>query len=1186
MIRALHVFLKRFVITVAFLAGFCAPMASWASSVETYIDDALPPDSGIASGQPLSPGQLTMQDILRSVTVKKKIAPPPNPIAAHAAVYAPPSANQTKDVLTVPASVLAPAPAVVTPAASSQPAAEDVQIGPMLQQGLQNLFGASPPPQPVMQVPAAATSAPIPLTPAEPPSQPQNIARDISAAPLPDVAPARPAASKAESLNPAVASAPGCTPTSNSWTKGCAEAGYPSNYVGLIRGETRSTCPSGNLEDVWIANSCVPPDDSAAASSPTALTSPSPTPPPSAASTGPIDASCGSANGLAAKTRPAYELCMSGTTSPVTGNGPWHWNCEGTNGGMNVSCAAPVAATAEAAHSQPVMREANAPMPEDAQCGAAHGTVAAAPPETDLCAKGTPSHVNGSGPWTWACSGSNGGRAAACSAPKRVEGLCGAANASATEQMPTSDLCKAGLASAVTGDGPWNWTCSGLNGGRAATCSASSRLNAVCGPASMNGRSDVPKDGLCNVGKASAVSGSGPWSWVCAGLNGGASVSCEAKLSLGGACGTAHGAVLASAPIEHLCASGKASRVVGNGPWSWTCSGTDGGDTATCMAALGAEPAEPTPPSAPQAAGVSAADLCGEASEFVAIEAPTKNLCKSGTASAISGHGPWNWTCSDHGQKSSCSTLSLSSGEEAPAPSPAAPLASAGAAASALQPPACGNAAGQGLTSAPVRDLCAAGKASAVSGNGPWSWSCSKGKARTSCIADKIANGQCGPANGSLQKTPPTAGLCSSGKATAVQGSGPWAWSCVGTGGGTSISCSAASLSQARVDGNCGAVANKSLSAPPKTNLCDSGVSSVVYGDGPWTWTCSGLNGGVAASCTSQKNTPPAPLPPGPAVNGLCGPANGVAMAVQPAENLCTTGTASAVSGNGPWNWNCIGENSGMTVSCTAPLQPPDPISGLCGAANGIPSLTTPRSGLCSSGISSAVSGRGPWTWSCSGVNGGSAVGCVAPLAGADIGSLPSITTPAEAPAPKPAPMPGVVKKGLVTPRLPAPALPPVEEKPSLGQSDMSPPAEAPQLPEDIQGVTPPPLRDFIQPASALKADTEGNVLPGNHFALNEGLSTIPFVRGSDNFDSSVAETLRRLADVLQQNGGVRITLTAYADNTGTTPREARRLSLSRALAIRDYLTSRGISSSRIDVRALGANVPSGDPDRVDVKAN
>src|ERR1700691_4573148 len=97
-----------------------------------------------------------------------------------------------------------------------------------------------------------------------------------------------------------------------------------------------------------------------------------------------------------------------------------------------------------------------------------------------------------------------------------------------------------------------------------------------------------------------------------------------------------------------------------------------------------------------------------------------------------------------------------------------------------------------------------------------------------------------------------------------------------------------------------------------------------------------------------------------------------------------------------------------MTVSCTAPLVPPASVTGGCGAASGQPTLTIPRGALCSAGISSAVSGQGPWTWSCSGTNGGGAVGCVAPLAGTgNVGSLPSMTsTPAagEPPAPHAAP--------------------------------------------------------------------------------------------------------------------------------------------------------------------------------------
>jgi len=526
----------------------------------------------------------------------------------------------------------------------------------------------------------------------------------------------------------------------------------------------------------------------------------------------------------------------------------------------------------------------------------------------------------------------------------------------------------------------------------------------------------------------------------------------------------------------------------------------------------------------------------------------------------------------------------------------------------------CGFAAGQGAGQAPSSGLCNVGKASTVHGSGPWSWSCTKDASKVSCEAPKLVEAACGTANGSVQKYAPTKGLCSSGTPTEIQGIGPWLWSCVGTGGGASISCSATSQAQTRVDGTCGAAANTPMTSIPNTNLCDSGIPSAVYGEGPWTWTCSGLNSGVATSCSTQKSLPPAPPPPGPAVNGLCGGANGVAMVVQPMDDLCSAGTVTGVSGNGPWNWNCLGANGGMTVSCTAPLQPPSPITGVCGGANGVPTLTIPRSGLCSAGISSSVSGKGPWTWSCSGTNGGGAVGCVAPLAGTNVGSLPSlVTTPeaGEAPTPMAAPTSRVTSSGLVTPHLPAGPLPPLQNgnmpltpsssfasppeasgmpsPPHFGDEGMAP-AEAPGLPNGTTPLTPPPIRDTLQPSPALKSpaiDVQGNLIPGNHFTLSDDVSMVPFVRGSENIGNDSLPTLNKLASVLQTNSGVRVTLTAYADNSnGISPREARRISLTRALAVRDYLTSKGISSGRIDVRALGANVPSGDPDRVDIKAN
>jgi len=69
----------------------------------------------------------------------------------------------------------------------------------------------------------------------------------------------------------------------------------------------------------------------------------------------------------------------------------------------------------------------------------------------------------------------------------------------------------------------------------------------------------------------------------------------------------------------------------------------------------------------------------------------------------------------------------------------------------------------------------------------------------------------------------------------------------------------------------------------------------------------------------------------------------------------------------------------------------------------------------------------------------------------------------------------------------------------------------------------------------------------------------------------------------MSSNDRLRAQIVAYAAGTNDTASQARRLSLSRALAVRSYLIEKGIASTRLDVRALGHQVDSGSPDRVDL---
>jgi hypothetical protein len=82
----------------------------------------------------------------------------------------------------------------------------------------------------------------------------------------------------------------------------------------------------------------------------------------------------------------------------------------------------------------------------------------------------------------------------------------------------------------------------------------------------------------------------------------------------------------------------------------------------------------------------------------------------------------------------------------------------------------------------------------------------------------------------------------------------------------------------------------------------------------------------ISASSQSQPSPPslagsPTSSPPlPPPVNDLCGSSNDVAAGSAPTTNLCSTGTASIVSGNGPWRWFCTSSN-GRSAQCSAPVQ-------------------------------------------------------------------------------------------------------------------------------------------------------------------------------------------------------------------------------------------------------------------------
>lgn len=100
-------------------------------------------------------------------------------------------------------------------------------------------------------------------------------------------------------------------------------------------------------------------------------------------------------------------------------------------------------------------------------------------------------------------------------------------------------------------------------------------------------------------------------------------------------------------------------------------------------------------------------------------------------------------------------------------------------------------------------------------------------------------------------------------------------------------------------------------------------------------------------------------------VDGSCGTSNGQNFPFAPSSNLCATGTAGAVTGSGPWNWSCSGSSGGASISCSA---------GISKAVNLVPGWNLVGNGMSDAIDVAAEFGNASyvvsvWKWETSGSN-------------------------------------------------------------------------------------------------------------------------------------------------------------------------------------------------------------------------
>lgn len=147
-----------------------------------------------------------------------------------------------------------------------------------------------------------------------------------------------------------------------------------------------------------------------------------------------------------------------------------------------------------------------------------------------------------------------------------------------------------------------------------------------------------------------------------------------------------------------------------------------------------------------------------------------------------------------------------------------------------------------------------------------------------------------------------------------------------------------------------------------------------------------------------------------------------------------------------------------------------------------------------------------------------------------------------------------------VSPTTPAPAAPPppgVRKTAEMVIDDLytlpprSPDHTALLLPNEV---TPPPA------ASAPMVD-------GANVA-----GSLAFLDNAVTLDDSMHQVIDRIAATLEGNASSRLLIKGYAHGDEGTRASARRLSVSRALAVRSYLMDKGIKPSRVDVRGMGSD--------------
>jgi outer membrane protein OmpA-like peptidoglycan-associated protein len=154
-----------------------------------------------------------------------------------------------------------------------------------------------------------------------------------------------------------------------------------------------------------------------------------------------------------------------------------------------------------------------------------------------------------------------------------------------------------------------------------------------------------------------------------------------------------------------------------------------------------------------------------------------------------------------------------------------------------------------------------------------------------------------------------------------------------------------------------------------------------------------------------------------------------------------------------------------------------------------------------------------------------------------------------------------------------------------------TPPKKTAAIAPPVRKAEPPPVPKVVPPAPKVekpvqKASLEPSRPPKPRAPAGNRKDSIAFAPNASDPSTTAVSAVRALAATLASSlgeGGARIQLMAYAGMRGEKSSDTRRLSLKRALVVRQLLIDDGVPAERIDVFALGGSDDDGPLDRVDV---